>query len=342
MNHVATMSGDDRADLFRETSGRVGLPSALIEKDFWACWTLKQLFCIDALQNNILFKGGTSLSKIFKAIHRFSEDLDLAINFEMLGFVGSRHPLAAPSRTKRQKLLDEMLVCCGDYVANDLLQLLAERFAAVLGRQGPWELKARQIDKSSVVIDFVYPPCLKTAELVGYVKPMVVLEPGTHAEFIPRGTFIVTSFAAEQFPRVFKEPGCQVEAITAERTFWEKATILHAEYHRPADKPMLSRHSRHYYDVAMLGQSPIKDRAFADRDLLDRVVRHKSEFFHSRWAHYDLAVPGSFRLVPPEARLPELQRDYEATKVMIFGEPPTFDTLLEHLGCMESEINQPG
>ena len=236
MDKVATMNVDARADLFRETSSQVGLPPALVEKDFWVCWTLKQLFCIEALAGNILFKGGTSLSKIFKAIHRFSEDIDLAVNFEMLGFTGARHPSAAPSRSKRQKILDEMLIACRDYVAGEFRRLLIDRFAGLLGPAAIWEMRTRQIDKNNIVIEFVYPACLKAGEHIGYVKPMVVLEPGTHAEFIPRGTYSVTPFAAEQFPQLFDEPGCQVEAITAERTFWEKATILHAEHHRPIGK----------------------------------------------------------------------------------------------------------
>ena len=343
MDKVATMRTDARADLFRETSSQVGLPPALIEKDFWVCWTLKQLFGIASLRGNILFKGGTSLSKIFHVIHRFSEDIDLAINFEMLGFTGSRHPTAAPSRTKRQRILDEMLIACCGYVAGEFLQLLANRFVSILGpAAGSWELRTRYLDKNSVLVEFAYPACLRAAERTGYVKPMVVLEPGTHAEFIPRGTYTIQPFAAEQFPQVFEAPGCQVDAITAERTFWEKATILHAEYHRPADKPLLGRHSRHYYDVAMLAQSPIKDRALADRELLDRVVRHKSDFFYSSWARYDLAVPGTFRLVPTEARLPELRRDYEATKVMVFGEPPAIDEILSTLARLEVEIHRLG
>ena len=154
---------------------------------------------------------------------------------------------------------------------------------------------------------------------------MVVLEPGTHAEFIPRGTYTITPFAAEQFPQLFDEPGCRLRR-SRRSEFLEKATILHAEHHRPTAKPLLPRHSRHYYDLA-------------DRALPERVVRHKSDFFSSGWARYDLAMPGTFRLVPPEVRLPDLRRDYEATKVMLFSEPPAMDELLAVLARLEAEIN---
>ena len=119
-----------------------------------------------------------------------------------------------------------MLTACGDYVAGEFLRLMVDRFASVLGPPDPWELRTRQIDKNSLVVDFVYPACLKTVELIGHIKPVVVLEPGTHAEFIPRGTYTIRPFVAEQFPQLFNTPDCQVDAITAERTFWEKATIL--------------------------------------------------------------------------------------------------------------------
>ncbi|MHC4401326.1 MAG: nucleotidyl transferase AbiEii/AbiGii toxin family protein [Planctomycetota bacterium] len=206
MDKVATMSGDARADLFRETSTQVGLPPALIEKDFWVCWTLKQLFCIEALRDNILFKGGTSLSKILNAIHRFSEDIDLAISFEMLGFTGSKHPGAAPSRNKRQKILDEMLTACCGYVAGEFLQLLVDCIASALGPAGPWELRARPIGKSSVVAEFAYPACLEATEHIGYIKPMVVLEPGTHAEFIPRGTYTTSLLQRSSFRMCSRYP----------------------------------------------------------------------------------------------------------------------------------------
>ena len=223
MNKVATMADRDRADLFRETASRMGLPPALIEKDFWVAWTLKQVFCIDALRGRVLFKGGTSLSKIFNAIRRFSEDIDLAIDFEMLGFTGERHPAAAPSRNKLQKLLAEMLVACRTYVEGEFIKMLEQQFARVLGPARTWQLRARASDEQSAIVEFVYPPSLNAAEAVGYVRPMVILEPGTHAEFIPRGRYSIRPFAAEQFPHLFETPDCEVEAITAERTFWEKA-----------------------------------------------------------------------------------------------------------------------
>lgn len=339
MDRIARQPPNVRAELFRETASRIGLPPALVEKDFWVCWTLKQLFSIDDIKGKILFKGGTSLSKIFKAIRRFSEDIDLAVNFEMLGFTGERHPAAATSRTKRLKILNEMLIACRTYVEGNLIRLLNQRFAPILAGPSEWQLRTRPSDPNSVVVEFEYPASLRAGEAVSYVRPMVVLEPGTHAEFIPRGSYQIRPFAAEQFPDVFESASCAVEAITAERTFWEKATILHAEYYRPVDKPLVARHSRHFYDTAMLAGCPIKAAALADQELLRRVVRHKSEFYYSKWARYDLAAPVTFRLLPAEPRLAGLQRDYQAMREMIFDEAPPWNQILKALSALENEIN---
>jgi len=131
-----------------------------------------------------------------------------------------------------------------------------------------------------------------------------------------------------------------VVALLAKRTFWEKATILHAEYHRPPEKPIPDRYSRHYYDVAMLAQGAIRAEALANMDLLAQVVRHKETFYPSAWARYDLAQPGSFHVVPPQPRIAALERDYRNMGVMIFGKAPTFDAIMATLAALEQEINR--
>lgn len=171
------------------------------------------------------------------------------------------------------------------------------------------------------------------------MAPQVILELGTHAEFVPRDTFTMKSFAEEEFPALFDEPGVTVTALLAKRTFWEKATILHAERHRPADKPLPGRYSRHYYDVAMMARGEIRKESLADMELLAQVVRHKQTFYPSGWARYDLARPGSLRLAPAAERIPALKQDYRNMNVMIFGDPPNLDGIVETLAGMEEEIN---
>lgn len=291
--------------MFAETANRIGLPEPLVEKDFWVCWTLAHIFSIESFRNHLLFKGGTSLSKVFGLIQRFSEDIDLAVDYAMLGFTGARHPFAAGlSRTKQQHLLGEMLVACQGYIRGAFMDCLLARFAEQLGQEGVWRLAIDEQDPH--VVRFFYPSAV--AGTVAYIAPHVTLELGTHAEFIPRGDFTIRCFAAAEFPHLFAMTDVPVMSLLAKRTFWEKATILHAEFHRPAAKKLPARYSRHYYDVAMMASSAVKQEAFHDLDLLAAVVKHKQTFYPAAWAQYRRARPGTFRFVPGEARLQALAK----------------------------------
>jgi hypothetical protein len=326
----------ERAELFLLTADRMRFHPVNVEKDFWVCWLLKQLFTIPEYDGWLVFKGGTSLSKCFDLIQRFSEDIDLAVDFEKLGFTGDKDPRQARlSHSKRQPLLEKMLAVCREYIAGEFVTTLRTRLLKVLGRKGGWGLDVSQADANTV--EFEYPSALDVK--LDYIRPSVSLELGTHAEPIPHGPFPIRPYVAEKLPHLFNEPSCPVITVVARRTFWEKATILHAEYHRPLDKPMLPRYSRHYADVAMMARSSVKGDAMGDLELLRSVVLHKDRFYHSGWARYQEARPGSFRLVPRDERLAELRRDHQAMRAMYFGDPPDFDGMLRDLARLEREIN---
>jgi Nucleotidyl transferase AbiEii toxin, Type IV TA system len=337
VNKIARWDAARRAELFTETANRRGLSATIVEKDYWVCWTLKQIFSIDAFREMLLFKGGTSLSKVFGAIERFSEDIDLAVDYRLLGFVGKRDPRATGiSRTKQTKLLGEMLEVCAAFIRTEFVDLLRARCRAILGNEG-WDLLIDGQDAH--VVRFHYPRSVEGVP--SYIAPQVVLELGTHAEFVPRESFLIRSFAAAEFTNLFEDPDVSVTALLAKRTFLEKVTILHAEYFRDPDKPLPQRYSRHYYDVALMASGRIKQDALADRDLLAQVVRHKTTFYPAAWARYDLAVPGSLRVLPPEYRIRALKQDYREMAVMIFGDAPGFEHIMKQLSNLEAEINKP-
>ncbi len=335
MEGIARAKPNERAELIRVAAAQLRLHPVNIEKDFWVCWLLKQLFTIPDLEGWLVFKGGTSLSKCFNLIQRFSEDIDLAVDFERLGFTFEKDPRRPDlSRTKRQKLLDEMMEACRAYVAGTFLATLRSRIHGVLG-SGGWSLAVSRADPNSV--EFAYPVAIDLK--LDYIQPHVTLELGTHAEPIPHGLFPIGPFAAEILPEQFLEPRCTVETVVARRTFWEKATILHAEYHRPRSKPMPPRYSRHYVDVAMMARTGVKDEALSDRDLLMSVVTHKDRFYPAAWAKYQEAARGTFRLVPRGERLGELRTDYQAMQAMFFATAPSLDDVLRALARLEEEIN---
>ena len=254
-----------------------------------------------------------------------------------LGFIGEMDPRRGEiSKTRRASILGEMMTGSRQYIAGEFLHAVNMRFEKVLGATGSWSLSVNEQDQN--VVRFRY--LTATARGLAYVVPQVVLEIGTHAEFVPRDRFSIRSFAAEEFPGLIAEGQAAVVALLAKRTFWEKATMLHAEWHRPPDKQLPGRYSRHYYDIAMLAEGSIRADALSDMALLAQVVRHKETFYPSAWAHYDLARPGSLRLLPAEKRVAALERDYRNINVMIFGEPPAFNKIMETLAALEQEINR--
>ncbi len=149
----------------------------------------------------------------------------------------------------------------------------------------------------------------------------------------------MVAYFAEAYPQAFPDAAFTVPVLGIERTFWEKATILHAEAHRPADKAIPERFSRHYADLAALGQHTAGTEALARDDLRARVVAHKQVFFPAAWANYETAVPGTLKLIPSAERLAALESDYRAMQEMFFRAPQTWSEILATLTALETRIN---
>jgi len=337
---VAVLPPGEREALFSETAAQVGANSSVIvEKDFWVCFTLYHLFGLD-FRPTLLFKGGTSLSKAFGLIKRFSEDIDLTLNRAELGFEGASDPLEIQGTNARRRSIEHLAEKCRAVVQGELAPALRTSFEAVLGRDG-WSLEVVPRDDRQLDINFHYPSSLTPDEYGGveYIKPLVRLEIGARSDQNPARDVKIRSYAAERFPHYFVTPEAEVRVLRPERTFWEKATILHSENNRPADSPRPESLSRHAYDIVMLEQGGIANNALKDPDLLAAVVRHKTVFFRSGWSKYERAVPGTFQMVPRGGFEVVMRQDYEKMSPMFFGEVPSFDDLLATLGELETRIN---
>mgnify|MGYP002681887116 CR=1 FL=1 len=344
MDGLARATPGERADVFiAATDKRQGIPAAIMEKDFWVCWALRRIFTFVDLPLHLIFKGGTSLSKAFRLIDRFSEDVDLSFDRRELGFDAARDPEKAPSGKRQRTLLDELQVECETVIRERLVPALLRDFEAILGppmhRAGGWHIEVDPEDPQAVT--FRYPPALAAQgiALPAYVPPAVCLELGARSDSWPSRIRTIAPYAAELCPRMFKTGSCEVNTLEAARTFWEKATLLHAESHRTTPGSGREQVSRHYFDLFQLSKTDVVDDALKRLDLLERVIEHKTVFFRSAWAHYATARPGGFRLLPSRDRAPALRRDYERMKVMIFGEPPTWDEIVEGLADLERRIN---
>ncbi|MDX9959591.1 MAG: nucleotidyl transferase AbiEii/AbiGii toxin family protein [Spirochaetia bacterium] len=319
-----------RQEVFRETSRKMGVHEAIIEKDFWVCLILRILFSSTRWGDKIVFKGGTSLSKVYGAIARFSEDIDIILDWRELGY-SKDDPWLPESTAKKDQFVKKTTPRTRQFLHEIFTPSLQELCARDLG-------PTLTILADNDIVKVEYPRAFDNPSIL----PYIILEIGPLAAWTPQKPATITPYAAEQYPKVFSTSTCDLQVVTAERTFWEKATILHQEFHRPDSKPMPGRYSRHYYDVFKMAQASIADAALEQIDLLPRVVEFKERFYKSSWSNLLNACPGSFRLVPPAVRIPALVQDYASMSAMFFHEEPTFDAILDALGNLESRINALG
>ncbi len=338
MDDFARFPSEQRRAYFEEAAERLDLNAQIIEKDFWVCWSLKRLFSLAEFQDHLTFKGGTSLAKVYHVIERFSEDVDVAIERGFLGFGGDMEPERGASGKEQQRRVESLKTACQATVAQRLAPQLQQAISAGIAASDSWSLTADPADKDQQTLLFQFPRA-STAELSPYFSMSVKIELGARSDHFPVDNAAVTPYLCDAFPAALSDKVARVRALAAERTFWEKATILHTLHHVPENKKIPPRMSRHYYDVFRLAQSPVWQRAMAAMGLLDRVAVHKSVFFKTAWAHYDTARPGTLRLTPNDQIVGELRRDYLGMRPMFFRTPPPFEEILASLPEMEAKIN---
>ena len=340
MDAILEFSLNDRRAAWQKASEHLRLEAMSIEKDFWVCWTLRELFALPKVGPHLTFKGGTSLSKAWNLIRRFSEDIDLIVDKEVLGFGGDASPDRAPSKKQRKVRLDALMNACRRWVQEILQPAIAARIRAALG-EFDWKLEVDPEMPDGQCLLFHYPSAFRADE-PGYIRPMVKIELGARSDDWPHVERAIRPYVSEAFQQLAAEP-IMVRALAAERTFWEKACLLHEETFRPADdKPRKLRMARHYYDLWCLILAGVGERAKAEPGLFARVAEHREIFFRYSWVDYTTHRPGSFRLVPLNHQLDAWRKDYDAMLgPMFFGDVPSFDEILRVVGEFEQSFNNP-
>ncbi len=345
MKELLQASKDERGQYFREAAARSKIISnrLIIEKDFWVCWTLDRIFSNDKLSNHVIFKGGTSLSKCYGMIDRFSEDIDLTLSKEYIGINSDNDPANATSRSQRDNRLQQLTTQFEEKIYNEIKPMLLEYFKKHLSEyfsDTEWKLEPEKDDKGNLSLFFYYPATIENSG-EDYIESAVKLEFGARGDINPCEKKMICPYVQELLPALFESPPeITVTALTAKRTFWEKVTLLHAEYHRDPSKPINTRMFRHYYDVVMLDKHNLTKDALQDDGLLKDVVRNKSTYFPSNKAKYDEAVIGSLRLYPNDAFIDQLRQDHAKMSIMFFGEAPDFDETIQKIKTIESVINK--
>lgn len=312
--------------------------ATILEKDIWVCLVLKVLFEMPN-RPRFAFRGGTSLSKVFGAIDRFSEDIDVTIDFRDLasGF----DPFAPGiTKSKLKKTSDDLLAGVSMLVLGDIVAHLSRAFATMFP-DGSVTVAPPTGETRVESLVVSYAGRALAADPNQYLKPSVLLEFGGRNISEPNKSHRVKPQIADAVPAL-AWPIANIDVLVAERTFWEKVTLAHVECRRPQWKTEKGRMARHWYDLAVLSEHAIGESALADLPLLDTVVQHKSAFFAYSFVDYRECASGKLCLLPGDDGLGELRRDYEAMIAtnMFSGKPLPFDEITGRIRALEKRINE--
>ena len=326
----------ERLEALDAAASASGRPPHLLEKDIWVVWSLQHLFA-GPYAGHLVFKGGTSLSKAYGVIRRFSEDVDLTYDIRAIAgdLVGNTDAPLPSSKSQEKKWSKEIRARLSDWVAAEIVPRLKQDF-----EQQSLPASARA-DGDKVIID--YTPLVTGT---GYVAPAVLLEFGARSTGEPCEPRAIRCDAAE-YLQGLEFPSATPEVMRAERTFWEKATAIHV-FCAQGEFRGGDRFARHWHDVTRLDAAGFADAAIADKALAKAVADHKSMFFAEKNTqgeaiNYHAAVTGALQLVPDDGALAKLAADYQhmVDDGLFLDEAEPFDALLEQCRAIQLKANAP-
>lgn len=326
----------DRREVLAVAADRSGRPAHLLEKDIWVVWALATLYG-SPLGEHLVFKGGTSLSKAYGVIHRFSEDVDLTYDIRAIApdLVGDDDDALPTTRSEERRWSSEVRKRLPVWVAGRARPTIVNALA------GEELAAAVRIDGEKLFID--YEP---TSTGSGYVAPSVMLEFGARSTGEPASPRDVVCDASGLLEEV-EFPTARPRVMHAERTFWEKATAIHVFCLQARLRG--DRFARHWHDVARLDEAGLATTAFADRNLAQAVARHKSIFFAENATDreridYAAAVNGGLRLIPDGDALKALEEDYlqMVEDGLLLEEAEPFETLMARCADIATRANHVG
>lgn len=325
------LTEQNKQNIFLEISRKMKLPPAAIEKDWWVTRSLELVFQTEIAPHTV-FKGGTSLSKAWNLIDRFSEDIDLALDRKFLGFEKADVEMSGSQVSKlRRKSLK--------YISEIYFPLLQktfrdEGFTSV-------KLKLSEIkspDEDPVKIELNYQSVTDKTE---YLPPRVLVEIGSRSLKEPFTEKQFSSFVGDHFKgRKFADSNITIPTVNPERTFLEKIFLLHEEFQQATEKIKVDRLSRHLYDIEKIMDTEFGIRALADKNLYQHIVEHRRTITPLRGIDYANHSPDKINMIPTGNILNAWKKDYEQMqKSMIYRESLSFDKLLARLSELKIRIN---
>lgn len=321
----------EKANVLEEASARLPYPVYVMEKDWWVTAVLRALFSLPYAEH-ISFKGGTNLSKCWNLTNRLSEDVDIAIDREFLGFGGS---------LSKTQISDKLRRASCAFVRGKLQHDLKNRLLANGIKDNEFTVTVNITPITTTdpeTIEIAYASAFQGHD---YIRPKVIVEVSGRSMNEPVVPVKLHSFIDELFTSApFTEQPFEVRAVVPERTFLEKLFLLHEEFSKPKELVRTARMSRHIYDISRIMDTPIAERALKDKALYDSVVEHRRTFIGLKGFDYETLSPRTLRIVPPADVIDLWRKDYEAMQAtMIYGDSLLFDKLIEKLQLLNDNIN---
>ena len=327
MKSFIKLSKKDKINIFNQTSERSGLPSSAVEKDWWVTLSLNIIFSLP-YANQIVFKGGTSLSKAWNLIERFSEDIDLVIDRKHLGFEGEL------SKTQVKKLRKASFNFIGtefyNDINNELIKLGVTDYELVVQ-------ETKNTDTDPLIIELRYKSLTEESD---YLKPRVLIEVGARSLMEPVDNKAIISIVSSEFSELpFAEKEITIPVVSPKRTFLEKIFLLHEEFQKETKFIRVERMSRHLYDLEKLMDSAHGIEALKDTVLYAIIVEHRKNFNAIRGIDYANHIPKSINIIPPEETIKEWEKDYKTMQEsMFYGDTISFDKLIERITELNTRI----
>ena len=323
------LSEDDRRIVINQVSTKTGLLPVAVEKDLWVMIALQAIFSTEVAEH-LVFKGGTSLSKAWGIIERFSEDIDLAIDRSFFGFEG------ALTRTQVKNLRK---ASC-KYIDEKFHTYLKE--ALIKNGVSEFELSVTEFEESDtdpLALELRYKSLVEQQE---YLQPRILIEISSRSLIEPYEIKELSSVISEVYPgETFIDKPVKIPTVTPTRTLIEKMFLLHEEFQKPKERKIRSeRMTRHLYDIARLMETRYLEEAINDKNLYNTIIDHRSQLTRISWVDYSSHNYATLNFVPPKEVIKDYEKDYEAMKEsMFYGETESFDDLIKKLSQLNKKIN---
>jgi predicted nucleotidyltransferase component of viral defense system len=312
----------EKRRIYQDVSNKMGLPPQAVEKDVWVTLMLRMIFTSDHAEH-FIFKGGTSLSKAFNLINRFSEDIDLGIDRKYLGFEGD----LTPGQVRKLRR------ACHSYVSGDLKNVLENKLIEYGVDPGSYELKVENTQVSDQDPETIQVNFKSLFHEVSYLANNIKIEVSARSLIEPNQKVFIQSWIDQQYPGAsFVDKPFEVIATDPRKTFLEKLILLHEEFQKPSDKIRYYRMSRHFYDLDQLLDLEFGNSTLEDKKLFESIIAHRRVLTPVKTTNYDSLELKSLNIIPPAEQLETYKADYKEMQMsMIHGKSNNFESIIEKI-----------